>query len=201
MKALKLIPILALGVFLTACESLKPNVVVVLPEQNGHVGAVVVTPAVGGSATVLDKPYAAVHADAGGKPEAVAMDQAKVDKVFGQVLAARPIPPKSFLLYFQEGSDELTAESKPIFEQVFAEIARRPAADMVVIGHTDRVGNLLDNDNLALKRAGSMRDALVRRGVAADVIAIAGRGEREPLVATADGIAESRNRRVEISVR
>lgn len=201
MKALKLIPILAFGIFLTACESLKPNVVVVLPEQNGHVGAVVVTPAVGGSATVLDKPYAAVHADAGGKPEAVAMDQAKVDKVFGQVLAARPIPPKSFLLYFQEGSDELTAESKPIFEQVFAEIARRPAADMVVIGHTDRVGNLLDNDNLALKRAGSMRDALVRRGVAADVIAIAGRGEREPLVATADGIAESRNRRVEISVR
>ncbi|MGE4281760.1 MAG: OmpA family protein [Magnetospirillum sp.] len=201
MKAIKVLPIMVLGLFLAACESLKPNVVVVLPESNGHVGAVVVTPASGGDRTVLDQAYAAVHADTGGKPERVVMDQGKVDKVFGRALAARPLPPRSFLLYFLEGKDELTAVSKPVFEEVFAEIARRPAADLVVIGHTDRVGNLLDNDKLALKRAESLRDSLVARGVPPQAIATAGRGEREPLVPTADGVDEPRNRRVEISVR
>jgi outer membrane protein OmpA-like peptidoglycan-associated protein len=41
----------------------------------------------------------------------------------------------------------------------------------------------------------------VRRGIAPDRITTAGRGEREPLVPTADEVAEPRNRRVEISVR
>jgi|AGTN01.1.fsa_nt_gi Outer membrane protein and related peptidoglycan-associated (lipo)proteins len=192
---------LALGLLLAACESLKPNVVVVLPEADGHVGAVVVTPEGQGEATVLDKAYAAVHSDDGGKVEAVAMDQAKVDKVFGRALAARPQPPKSFTLYFLEGKDELTAQSRPVFEEVFAEIARRPVADVVVIGHTDRVGALTDNDRLALRRAGAMRDTLVGRGIKAEIVTIAGRGEREPLVPTADDVAEARNRRVEITVR
>ncbi|MCR6629884.1 MAG: OmpA family protein [Magnetospirillum sp.] len=201
MSKIKLAAILALGLLLTACGSLKPNVVVVLPEQDGHVGAVVVHSASDGSTTVLDKPYAAVHADTGVKAEPVAMDQAKVEKVFGKALAARPQPPRSFLLYFLEGKDELTEQSKPVFEDVFAEIARRRVADVVVIGHTDRVGNLQDNDKLALKRAAAMRDTLVKRGIAADAITIAGRGEREPIVQTADDVAEAQNRRVEISVR
>jgi outer membrane protein OmpA-like peptidoglycan-associated protein len=38
-------------------------------------------------------------------------------------------------------------------------------------------------------------------GIAADRIRVAGRGEREPLVPTADEVAEARNRRVEINVR
>jgi len=41
----------------------------------------------------------------------------------------------------------------------------------------------------------------VKAGVAADRISVAGRGEREPLVPTADEVAEPRNRRVEINVR
>lgn len=193
--------VLGLALLLAACESLKPNVVVVLPEQDGHVGAVVVRSASDGSSAILDKPYAAVHAETGVRAEPVAMDQAKVEKVFGKALAARPQPPRSFLLYFLEGKDELTEPSKPVFEDVFAEIARRRVADVVVIGHTDRVGNLQDNDRLALKRAAAMRDTLIRRGIAADAITIAGRGEREPVVQTADEVAEAQNRRVEISVR
>ena len=46
-----------------------------------------------------------------------------------------------------------------------------------------------------------MRDDLVKLGVAPGQIQVAGRGEREPLVATDDEVAEPRNRRVEISVR
>lgn len=70
-----------------------------------------------------------------------------------------------------------------------------------MIGHTDRVGSVQFNDALSLRRAQKIRDDLVQLGVAAEQIQVAGRREREPLVATEDEIAEPRNRRVEISVR
>ena len=77
----------------------------------------------------------------------------------------------------------------------------RPAPEVVLIGHSDRVGKLEDNDRLSLRRAEAMRKALIEVGVAGTAIDVAGRGEREPLVATADDVAEARNRRVEISIR
>lgn len=201
MKFTKSAALLALALLLAGCDPLKSNLVVVLPEDNGHVGAVVIKPDAGGESTVLNQAFSAIHAEPGDKVEAVAMDRDKVNRLFGPALAARPQPPRSFLLYFQEGKDELTAESKPEFEAMFAEISRRPVADVVVIGHTDRVGSLTDNDKLALKRAEAMRGILIKRGIPADAVAVAGRGEREPLVATADETPEPRNRRVEISVR
>jgi outer membrane protein OmpA-like peptidoglycan-associated protein len=82
-----------------------------------------------------------------------------------------------------------------------AEIRKRPAPDLIIVGHTDRVGLLADNDRLALKRAEKMRGEMVRQGLPADSVQAAGRGEREPLVPTADEVAEARNRRVEMLVR
>jgi outer membrane protein OmpA-like peptidoglycan-associated protein len=72
---------------------------------------------------------------------------------------------------------------------------------VVVIGHTDRVGNDQYNDRLSLQRAERVRGELVRLGIPESRIRTAGRGEREPLVATDDEVPEPRNRRVEINVR
>jgi OmpA-OmpF porin, OOP family len=71
----------------------------------------------------------------------------------------------------------------------------------VVVGHTDRQGSLEYNDGLSLRRAERVRAQLVRIGIAGERIGVAGRGERAPLVPTEDGVAEPRNRRVEIIVR
>jgi OmpA-OmpF porin, OOP family len=46
-----------------------------------------------------------------------------------------------------------------------------------------------------------VRDKLVQAGIAASLISVAGRGERQPAIATADGVAQAENRRVEITVR
>jgi outer membrane protein OmpA-like peptidoglycan-associated protein len=46
-----------------------------------------------------------------------------------------------------------------------------------------------------------VRRALLARGIPAQDVSVVGRGEREPLVATGDNVAEPRNRRVEIYVR
>ncbi|HNL98508.1 MAG TPA: OmpA family protein, partial [Accumulibacter sp.] len=82
-----------------------------------------------------------------------------------------------------------------------AEIKARPVPDIVVVGHTDRVGLVADNDRLALRRAESFKKRLIQQGQPEDSIQTAGRGEREPLIATPDETPEPRNRRIEILVR
>jgi OmpA-OmpF porin, OOP family len=120
---------------------------------------------------------------------------------FGAALASQPQRAATFTLYFVEGKDEFTDESKRIVENVFSEIAKRPVPDIIVVGHTDALGSDQVNDALARQRAESVRAELIRRGVAPENIQASGRGKREPLVATPAGVAEPRNRRVEIFVR
>lgn len=186
-----------LTLVLGACAS--KGTVVLLPESDGRDTAVVVKQ--GDKQVVLDKPYAAAQQTTFG-PRAYQSSAQEVAAAFGPALAAQPPRPKSFTLYFVEGSkDELTEDSKQVVESVFAEIARHPVPDIVVVGHTDRVGSDPFNDNLARQRAETVRDELIRRGIAPENVVASGRGSREPLVATATGVAEPRNRRVEIIVR
>ena len=175
------------------------ELVVVLPGPNGRVGTVVVER--GGERAVLNQAYASSRIVSGSGPQAQRLTESDVRREFGSVLAALPGRPKSFLLYFLEGKDEFTPESLIELEGMLSELRQQGAPDVVVIGHTDRVGNLQFNDGLSLQRAERVRMELVKLGIAESRIQIAGRGEREPLVPTADEVSEPRNRRVEISVR
>jgi outer membrane protein OmpA-like peptidoglycan-associated protein len=84
---------------------------------------------------------------------------------------------------------------------IFAEIAKRPVPDVLVVGHTDAVGGDQYNDALSRQRADVIRAGLIQNGIAPENILAVGRGKRELLVPTPDGVAEPRNRRVEIVVR
>ena len=193
--------VLGLAALLAACAGgIKDNLVVVVPEADGHVGAVTVTDAHG--QTVLDQAYAGATAGRGEHTvERVQVGADQVSQIFGPALAAQPKPPVSFRLYFVSDSDELTPESRAAFEGVFREIASRAAADVVVTGHTDTMSTDAYNDALSLARAKTVRAMLVARGLKPDSITVAGRGKRELLVKTPDQVHEPRNRRVEITVR
>jgi len=177
-----------------------PSLFVVIPSSaDGHVGKIVVT---GGNDTrVIDTAYGAQRVDANGSLVPVKMTADTVRQDFGTTLAALPGFPASFMLYFLEGKDELTPESKAELQKVFAELRKRPLPDIAVIGHTDTVGGLAYNDRLSLARAERMREMMAGMGIPAERIQAAGRGKRELLVPTDDNMAEPRNRRVEISVR
>lgn len=193
-----LVALAAVALLATGCATTPAGRVVLLPSSDGTPAAVVVNPT--GEAVVLDKPYAAATMSRGDiAPYAATPEEVKAR--FGAALAAQPPAPVRFVLYFVENSDELTPASRASFDEAYAEIARHPVPDIVVIGHTDRSGNDAVNDALALRRAQSVRAALLRRGVPADSVVAFGRGKREPLVPTADGVPEPRNRRVEIVVR
>jgi len=82
-----------------------------------------------------------------------------------------------------------------------AEATDQSLPDIVVTGHTDTVGSAEANDKLSMQRAERVKGFLTGIGIPADRIQVAGRGERELLVPTADNIDEPRNRRTEINVR
>jgi outer membrane protein OmpA-like peptidoglycan-associated protein len=182
-----------------AAAPARDDLYVLLPDAEGKTGALSVTQ--GAQEQVLSAPYAAARVQGEGQAQTTTVPEELVKQVFGDALAAQPPRPISFLLYFLEGKDDLTPDSQQTIQQVFAEIARRPAPEIVVIGHTDRLGSTTSNDALSVRRAKKVRDDLVARGIPADRIEIAGRGDREPLVAAAPRVAEPRNRRVEISIR
>ena len=188
---------LALAALLAACAAPQGSVVL-LPDKDGKNTAVVVTQ--GTQQVPLTQPYAAAHLTSGG-PQAYQSSAQEVQTTYAAALAARPLPPAQFTLYFVEGKDEFTEESKKIIDGVFAEIAKRPGPDVVVIGHTDKVGTDVFNDALSRQRAEVVRNALLARGIAVDKVVTIGRGKRDPVVPTAEGVAEARNRRVEIQVR
>jgi outer membrane protein OmpA-like peptidoglycan-associated protein len=149
---------------------------------------------------VLSQPYAGARLSRSGA-EAFPSNAQQVQTQYGAALAAQPLPPAQFTLFFVEGKDEFTDESKRVVDTVFAEIAKRPVVDVIVIGHTDTVGNDALNDALSRQRADVVRAAFAARGLAADKVVTIGRGKRALAVPTGDGVAEPRNRRVEILVR
>lgn len=180
-------------------ERLGNERVVVLPSSDGHVGTVIVERS--GVRVVLNEAYATSIIRDGGEPvrETLSPEEARAD--FSVVLGALPELPKAFLVYFNEGTDELTPESRVEFEKIRAELRERSAPDIAVIGHTDRRATDVYNDRLSLQRAERVREELIKLGIPPARIQASGRGEREPLVPTPDGVSEPQNRRVEINVR
>jgi outer membrane protein OmpA-like peptidoglycan-associated protein len=195
MAALAVVAAIGLAIFLLRPTAPKETVVV-LPSPDGHTGTVVVQR--GETRQVLDQPYATSRSD---EDKVEQLSAAAVKETFGSTLQALPARPATFVLYFITGTDELTPESKAELQNVLAALKDRPAPDVLVIGHTDTVGELTTNDRLSAQRAETVKGFLVQIGIPAERITTAGRGEREPLVRTADEVDEPRNRRVEINVR
>jgi len=185
------------ALLLAACAT--PDHIVLLPDDQGKVGKL----NVGGGAgdTLLDSAYATADARSGGKPERGSTSAEQVKREFGAVLDALPPAPVSYLLFFDSDSDDLTPQSRALAPTILAEIARRPAAEVVVIGHTDTQGSDEYNDKLSLERARAVKQQLLALGFDRAHITVEGRGKRELLVPTGDNVAVARNRRAEILVR
>jgi outer membrane protein OmpA-like peptidoglycan-associated protein len=182
-----------------AAPAPRADLVVLLPGRDGKVGAVVVQE--GGRETVLNTAYATAQTGPGGQLEPGQASPDQVRAIFGDALSAEPPRPVTFVLYFVEATDQFTPESQALVDQVLVAIASRPAPELTVAGQTDSVGTDQYNDALSLRRAERVRVLLIGRGIPPDSIRAIGRGKREPRVPTADGVAEPRNRRVEITVR
>jgi outer membrane protein OmpA-like peptidoglycan-associated protein len=189
----------ALLLALAGC-GLPANVVILIPDENGTVGKIAVHE--GASTAALDRPLAAVNAGSEASVRNVFTAQlADVDSEFAGALAATPRAPLVYILYFQSGLTELDPRSRGDLAAATAAAKGTSNLDISVVGHADATGSDADNSALSLKRAQTIRDALVAAGVPNDVIEIDYHGANNPLIPTPRGVAEPRNRRVEVTIR
>lgn len=182
----------ATAVALAGCASGRVSL---FEDQGGTTGAVAVfdgkTEVERG---VLDKPN--TQARLGGRTvEARPVSPAP----YADLLARMPPAPRVYVLYFKEGSTDLTDESRPILAALKAVVDA--TSEVQITGHTDTVGASELNDGLSRDRATEIRAALVREGLPVESARVTGRGERELRVPTADGVNEPGNRRVEVILR
>jgi outer membrane protein OmpA-like peptidoglycan-associated protein len=109
--------------------------------------------------------------------------------------------PDSLVLYFASGSNALSAESKATLDQASRLYRDGKPIVMVVSGSSDSVGNAAANLKLSQARADAVLQGLIARGIPAERFQVLAKGETEPAIQTAKGVAEPRNRRVEITWR
>ncbi|RFU48970.1 OmpA family protein [Paraburkholderia sp. DHOC27] len=184
---------------LAACRT-PPDKIILLPDPQGKVGAVIVHSATGEQ--TIDKAYAGVDVSSSGTIQTTMDSQAVVQRRYADLLAARPPRPVTFTIFFLfDSATELAPESTATVRQLKAVLATWPAPEVQVVGHTDLAGSQDFDDKLAMRRAQTVAAFLVKQGIPAQQIETAARGKREPLVPTADGVPNHMNRRAVITIQ
>jgi outer membrane protein OmpA-like peptidoglycan-associated protein len=129
------------------------------------------------------------------------MTEAEILRLFGDALSAMPPAPRHFTLQFRFESDALTAESSAQIPEILKAVKALAVPEVVIVGHTDTMGDPKSNIALGLKRAEMVRTILVQAGLPSSTIDTVSHGEAELAVRTRNNVPEPRNRRVEITVR
>lgn len=95
---------------------------------------------------------------------------------------------------------ELTPQAGPRLDKLAAFLKQFPQRKLLVEGYTDGVGGDVYNNELSERRAESIRDALVQRGVDATRIVTKGYGKAYPVGDNANTEGRAMNRRVEVVI-
>lgn len=106
-----------------------------------------------------------------------------------------------YVVYFAWDSDKLSAAALETIDNAVAAASKMGLTEFSVTGHTDTSGPADYNMGLSLRRADSVKEALINRGVPAANVSVAGRGESELAVPTPDGVREQANRRAVIVIQ
>ncbi|MEM7444375.1 MAG: autotransporter outer membrane beta-barrel domain-containing protein [Pseudomonadota bacterium] len=107
-------------------------------------------------------------------------------------------PSSAFIVFFDWDRADLTPEANLVLDDVVVVANQFGYASVRLDGYTDLSGSAQYNLGLSERRANSVANGLIARGIAPDEIVIRAFGEENPLVPTPDGVREPQNRRVEI---
>jgi OOP family OmpA-OmpF porin len=101
---------------------------------------------------------------------------------------------------FELNSANLTAGSRPILDEVAADLKKYPRLIVELQGHTDSSGADAYNLQLSQRRADSVREYLISQGVPASQLVARGYGETQPAADNKTDAGRAQNRRVEMAV-
>lgn len=99
---------------------------------------------------------------------------------------------------FDVGRADIKPELRQVLDQFAQGLQGQPGTRIRIVGHADATGSDQTNEELSSRRALSVRDYLVDRGISSQRIETAGRGSREPVASNDSAQGRARNRRVEV---
>ncbi|MBI9089199.1 MAG: OmpA family protein [Desulfobacterium sp.] len=191
--------IVLLGMCLVcACGS--KTTVILLPQDNGKTGSVIVTN--NSFSTTLDEPYTYIKVSDGQSDYSVeAIEPNQVTAEFERLLEAEPVKPVHYTLYFKHDAIVLTKASLKLIPKVLQSAKDREPSEITIIGHTDSKGSRNYNIKLSLQRANAVKRIIKEYDANVQKLYVQSYGENDPLIVTGDNVSEARNRRVEIMIR
>ena len=108
---------------------------------------------------------------------------------------------ENLMVYFDVGSAAIADEQAAVLDEAARLFREGSPLVMILSGGTDTLGPAASNLSLSVERAEAVLEGLTARGIPVERLQVAGRGETDLDVKTEDGVAEPRNRYVEITWR
>lgn len=98
---------------------------------------------------------------------------------------------------FNTASSDITSQSEKTLNKALKVLNKYPAIEVEIQGHTDNVGNRDNNLALSQKRAESVKNWLVSKGIAESRLSTKGYGPDKPIATNDTPEGKKRNRRIE----
>lgn len=103
-------------------------------------------------------------------------------------------------ILFPFDSAELQGAGQENLRRLADSLQQNPGTEIMLIGHTDSVGQPGYNQPLSERRARTAADYLGAQGVTRQRLLTSGKGEAEPIATNDDDAGRRQNRRVEIAI-
>ena len=127
------------------------------------------------------------------QPTLIVKKDTKVE--FSKISDGTSISLDNILFDFNEST--LLESSLPQLDKLYKILNENAHLNVEIIGHTDSIGSAEYNKELSMKRAVSVREYLVEKGISSSRINCIGKGSEEPLLANTTEENRAKNRRIE----
>jgi outer membrane protein OmpA-like peptidoglycan-associated protein len=103
-------------------------------------------------------------------------------------------------LLFAFDSDQILPAAGTNLTELAKSLQKYPDSQLLIVGHTDNVGDAFYNQRLSERRSSSAAAFLAGQGVTSTRLAASGKGESEPITTNDTDAGRSQNRRVEVAI-
>ncbi|GIV33334.1 MAG: hypothetical protein KatS3mg031_0869 [Chitinophagales bacterium] len=113
------------------------------------------------------------------------------------------LPPKVYRLdnvFFASGEAALSRQSLRELDELAEYMKRKKTLIIEIAGHTDNVGDPTSNQKLSEARANSVRNYLLKKGIAPERVIAKGYGDTQPVADNGTPEGRQQNRRTEVRI-
>ena len=133
-------------------------------------------------------------------PVGTSSENEKIEKNVKKIVDSKNGLRQSYIIYFQNVSQEFTKKSLETLDRLAVSIKDHPNSEIIIESHTDSHGNYWRNKKLSTVRANLVKNYFVNSGIIASRIKTIDQGAEYPIESRDAEIGEKMNHRVEIKI-